>query len=92
MLALGKSYADEWLESYTGRTANGLSENTRASYKDSINRLAVPFFQSTPLDRIDPPLLRECIASLAKKGLAPSSVRRAYAPVRAMLASTSPSG
>jgi integrase len=81
-----RSYASQWIESYTGRTARGLSDSTRASYKDAIDRLAIPFFGTVALDRIDPPLLRKFIAYLAKRGLAPASVRRAYAPVRALLA------
>jgi integrase len=80
-----KSYALRWLDSYTGRTARGLSDSTRASYRDAIERLAVPFFKTVPLERIDPPLLRSFIAHLAKRGLAPASVRRMYAPVRALL-------
>jgi integrase len=82
-----ESYAARWIDSYTGRTARGLSDSTRASYRDAIERLAIPFFRTTPLERIDPPLLRKFIAHLAKRGLAPASVRRMYAPVRALLGS-----
>jgi integrase len=81
-----RRYAATWIESYSGRTARGVSDSTRASYRDAINRFAVPFFGTVPLDRIDPPMLREFIDCLAGKGLAPASVRRAYAPVRALLA------
>jgi integrase len=81
-----KTYALRWIDSYTGRTARGLTDSTRESYRDAINRFAIPFFGMVPLDRIDAPLLRDFIADLAKKGLAPASVRRAYAPVRALLA------
>lgn len=81
-----RTYAERWLQSYTGRTARGVSTITRASYRDAIERLAIPYFKTTPLERIDPPMLRKYIEHLAKKGLAPNSVRRAYAPVRAMLA------
>lgn len=80
------AYAAEWLSTYRGRTARGLAESTRASYEDAITRLAVPYFGATPLDRIDPPTLRKFIDHLAAQGLAPASVRRAYAPVRALLA------
>lgn len=63
-----------------------MSERTRESYRDQIGRLAIPFFGRTPLAKIGPRLLGEFIAHLAAKGLAPASVRRAYAPVKAMLA------
>jgi integrase len=79
-------YAMKWLDTYTGRTARGISAGTRESYRDALTRQAIPFFKTVRLDKIDPPLLREFIATLAAKGLAPSSVRRAYAPVRALLA------
>ncbi len=81
-----KRYAFDWIDSYTGRTARGVSDRTRASYRDALTRLAIPYFGTVPLDQIDPPLLREFIAHLAVTGLAPASVRRAYAPVRALLA------
>jgi integrase len=81
-----KAYAGRWIDTYTGRTARGLSDSTRESYRDALDRLAIPFFKKTALERIDPPRLRAFIAHLAKQGLAPASVRRAYAPVRALLA------
>jgi len=81
-----KSYATRWLIDYSGRTAKGLADSTRASYKDAINRVAIPYFKTTPLQRIDPPLLRKFIKHLESLGLAPNSVRRMYAPVRALLA------
>ena len=54
-----------------GRTAKGLSEPTRASYRDAIERLAVPFFGTTRLEHIDPPTLRRYIDHLAKMSPAP---------------------
>jgi integrase len=82
-----RRYAEQWIEDYSGRTAGGVSEATRQSYRDALERFAVPFFKTTPLDRIDPPMLRRYIRHLATKhNLAPSSVRRVYAPVRALLA------
>lgn len=80
-----RRYAQQWVDAYTGRTASGDSASTRESYRDALTRLAIPFFGTVPLDRIDPPLLREFIDHLAGKGLAPASVRRAYAPVRALI-------
>ena len=82
-----KRYATRWLREYTGRTSGGIGTGTRASYEDAIKRFAVPFFGTTRLDEIDPPLLREFVAWLVAKKLAPSTIRRYYAPVRALLAS-----
>jgi integrase len=81
-----RRYAMRWLDTYSGRTARGLSPRTRESYRDAITRFAIPYLGTVPLDRIDPPLVRDFITHLASKGLAPASVRRAYAPVRALLA------
>jgi integrase len=100
-----KSYALRWVEEFTGRTARGVSDTTRDSYRDALTRFAIPFFGTMPLDRIDPPMLREYIGHLAAtatrqrttnrtqsdskettRSLAPSSVRRFYAPLRALLA------
>jgi len=86
------AYALRWIDSYTGRTARGLSDSTRESYRDALNRHAIPFFGTCPLDRIDPPMLRKYIAKLAAspaprgQTLSAASVRRFYAPVRALLA------
>jgi len=80
------AYAQRWLGAYAGRTARGITDNTRATYRDAITRFAVPIFGTTRIEHIDPPLVREYIADLAGKGMAPSSVRRHFAPVRALLA------
>ncbi len=81
-----KRYAARWIESYTGRTASGVGNSTRASYADALARIAMPYFGTTRMDEIDAPMLRDFIASLAAKKLSPSTIRRYYAPVRALLA------
>lgn len=83
-------YASGWLATYTGRTSGGLAPSTRASYEDAVDRVIVPYFRqrqpSLKLDELSPGDLREFIAHLAGQGYAPSTVRRHYAPLRAMLA------
>jgi hypothetical protein len=81
-----KSYATEWIDVYAGRNANGIGDDTRASYADAIKRIAVPYFRTTRMDRIDAPKLRADIKHLEGKKLAPATLRRYYAPVRALLA------
>jgi integrase len=81
-----RTYALRWLDTYTGRTAKGLSASTRASYRDAITRRAVPYFGTAKLDRLDAPKVRDYIRHLAKQGHSPATVRRYYAPVRALLA------
>src|SRR3954466_8671885 len=44
-----KKYAVEWVTTYAGRTANGVSDGTRESYADAITRVASPYFGTTRL-------------------------------------------
>lgn len=96
-----KAYAPEWVKTYGGRTATGVGDETRESYADALTRVAVPFFGTTRLDRIDAPMLRRYIDHVAglKRGgknaeraedvserISAATVRRYYAPVRALLA------
>jgi integrase len=90
-----KTYAERWIKTYTGRTATGVSDGTRESYADALTRVAMPFFGTTRLDRIDAPMLRDYIAHVAglkvktktgERAISPDTVRRYYAPVRALLA------
>jgi hypothetical protein len=69
-------YAKRWLDTYRGRTAKGANEQTLASYRDAIERLAIPFFGTTRMEHIDPPLLRRYIDHLAKMHPAPGGIGR----------------
>jgi integrase len=80
-----RDYAAEWIKTYTGRSAKGVSDETRASYADALTRHAVPYFGTTRLDRIDAPRLRAYTKHLEAKQFAPETIRRYYAPVRALL-------
>jgi integrase len=81
-----QSYAPEWVQTYRGRSRKGVSEETRESYAYALTAYAIPYFRTTRLDHIDAPRLRRFIGHLEKKGLAPGTIRRYYAPVRALLA------
>jgi len=88
---LESARAETWIDGYTGRTSGGLRQSTRDSYRDAIERVIVPYFKRTApnlkLDEITPSMLKAFIASLAEQGKSPATVRRYYAPLRAMLAS-----
>lgn len=79
-------YAAQWLDTYRGRTARGLSDTTRAGYRDAIERLAVPFFDRKRLGEIRAPDVRRYIAHLEAQGLAGASVRAYVAPLKALFA------
>lgn len=84
------AYAERWLGAYAGRTSKGLTASTRAQYADAVERVLLPYFRSkhptVKLDELAPSDLRAFIADLASRGLAPATVRRYFAPLRAMLA------
>jgi integrase len=81
-----KTYALEWVETYTGRKTGTITDDTRDAYRFSIKTYAVPFFGTMRLERLDPPALKRFIKHLEQKGLAPASIRRYFLPIRAMLA------
>lgn len=81
-----EDYARRWLASYRGRTSRGFSERTRTLYLRDLERHAFPYFAGRRVADIEPPDVREFVAQLERKGLAPATVRAALAPVKAMYA------
>jgi integrase len=94
-------YAPEWIASYQGRTSRGIRPETLADYRHDLgvdqegratNTGAVAFFGRMALAAIEPRDVKRYAAELAANGLAPSSVRNALAPVRALLATAHEDG
>lgn len=85
-------YATEWLDTYQGRTARGLSDSTRRSYRRSIEQWAMPFFGRMKLGDIDPPDVRAFVAHMQKKGARAPTVRKTMAPVKALFATAAEDG
>lgn len=79
-------YAAEWIETYRGRTRRGLTRSTRTDYRRSLELYAVPYFAAARLADLSPRDIRGYVERLELLGQAPSSVRKNFAPVRAMLA------
>jgi integrase len=63
-----------------------LGDLTREDYERSIRLYVAPYFGRMRLGDIDPPSVRAFITSLERKGLAPASVRKNLAPLRALFA------
>ena len=63
-----------------------------ATYRDALERVAIPYYGTMRLDSIDAPALRAYVVHLAAQGYAPATVRRYYAPVRALLATAHEDG
>lgn len=82
-----EEYAGEWLGTYTGRTNRGRPGSlTSADYRRSVER-AVKFFGSRRrLADVEPPDVRAYVRELEGEGMAPSSVRKRLAPLKAMFA------
>lgn len=81
-----EGYAREWLDTYSGRTGRGVGSTTIASYRDAIERQAIPFFGTVRLADVEPRDVKRFVRHLEALGLAPSSVVKAVSPLRAMFA------
>ncbi len=79
-------YARAWVESYGGRTRRGIGDSTRASYRDAIERVAIPFFRGARLGDITARDIRDYVDELRRRGLRSATIRRYVAPLRAMFA------
>jgi integrase len=81
-----KAYYDEWIESYIGRTRNGIRPATITGYKDQMRVHVLPELGRRRLSQIGPRDVKALAATLTAKGLSPNSVRLAIAPLKALLA------
>jgi integrase len=79
-------YAIEWVASYKGRTASGIRPETLSDYRFDLERDAIPFFGRMYLTAIEPRDLRRFAEMVAARGVAPSTIRNALAPVRVLFA------
>lgn len=79
-------YARSWIATYTGRTARGLGEHTRESYRRRLEADAIPFFGRMRLSEITPADVRAYAATIERRGVAADTVRLGVAPVRALFA------
>jgi integrase len=81
-----EDYALAWLDTYRGRTSRGVGNLILEDYRRSLTRYAIPYFDRYRLADVEPPDVRAFVSHLEAKGLAPATVRKVLAPVRAMLA------
>lgn len=79
-------HARAWAASCQGRTARGLDDDTRESYRVALERHAIPHFRSTPLRDIEPDDIRQFGAKLQAAGLCAATVSKYMAPVKALFA------
>lgn len=81
-----------WIDTYAGRTTRGIRQQTIHEYRRDLERYAAPYFGRAKLAHIDAPMIRGFLGSLADRGLAPATIRRIYAPVRALFADAAADG
>jgi integrase len=94
-----EAYGRTWIDSYAGRTSNGIRTTTINDYRDRLEHHAFPFLGPVRLSDIAATDVRAFVAHVAakqnprtKKPLSKDSVRLALAPVRAMLATARDDG
>jgi integrase len=80
------AYALEWLETYQGRTARGLDAGTREGYRQCVTARAIPLLGNKRMTDIGPRDIRQLVQTLTDSGLAPGSVRKYVAPLKALFA------
>lgn len=80
------AYADEWIDTYAGRTGRGFRDSTRDDYRATLERHIKPFFGRMRLTDIQPRDIKAFAKHLADNGLSPNSVRRYMSPLKALLA------
>jgi integrase len=83
-------YAIHWIDNYQGRTARGFDEDTRASFKRALELYAIPHFGRTPLRDIERESdisrasVNALVEKLRRKDLAPATISKYMAPVKAL--------
>jgi len=79
-------YADQWIDTYTGRTSRGIRPATVADYKRILEREATPFFGRMRLAEIEPQHVKRYMKTVANRGVKANTVRLSVAPVKALFA------
>ncbi|MBC7644665.1 MAG: tyrosine-type recombinase/integrase, partial [Thermoleophilia bacterium] len=81
-----RDYADSWLETFAGRSADGIREHSLVEYRRVLELHAIPFFGNRPLCELRLPDIKRYAAHIAKRGISANTVRLYVGPVRVMLA------
>ena len=79
------AYADQWIDSSSGRTGRGLRAETLNEYRRDLGP-AKKHFGRTKLSAVSPADVKAYARGLAADGLKPATVRRKLAPVKALFA------
>jgi integrase len=81
-----EAYFDEWIETYAGRTAQGLSDRSRTLYRRAIEDRVIPEWGTWRLGEVEPVDVRRLYAKLREEGVSTSVLRLVRAAASAMFA------
>jgi integrase len=79
-------YFPKWIESYAGRTQRGFSETTRPEYRRTIEKNALPRWQTWKLSAIEPKDVRELFMAMRNEGKSTSLIRKTRASLSTLFA------
>ena len=86
-------YYEGWIDSYRGRTARGLEETTRASYRDSFDRHVIPFpIARQKMRDVTSRDVSDWFGDLERKHVGARSISKAKAALSVMLATAAQAG
>jgi integrase len=79
-------YFEEWIRTYTGRTARGLNERSRELYRRAVSELALGHWENWRLVEIEPTDVRRLYLSLRGLGASTSALRQLRSALSALFA------
>jgi integrase len=87
-----RDHHSQWIATYQGRTSRGFRANTRARYREALEKRVLPWFGAMRLAEIEPQHIKQWLLHLAAQNVAPATIRNTFAPLRAMLADAADDG
>jgi integrase len=80
------AYFTEWIETYAGRTSQGLSDRSRSLYRRAITERVIPEWGTWRLGEVEPVDVRRLYGTLREAGVSTSVLRLVRAATSAMFA------
>jgi integrase len=80
------AYYNEWIETYAGRTSQGLSDRSRSLYRRAITERVIPEWGTWRLSEVEPVDVRRLYGELRESGVSTSVLRLVRAAISAMFA------
>lgn len=81
-----RTYFEQWIKNYAGRTSRGFSETTRIEYRRPIEDHALRAWGATQLADVEPTDVRDLFGKMRRAGASTSAIKKLRAPLSAMFA------